>query len=207
MIVVAKKWDYEADRKPFHSAYQHQPCRVYPRFTRKHLSPLLCTLLTPAPSPPPSTWKTGILLDIPRPRTTLQRRPIIPRNRPTCRTLKRPCRCFAGYAKVAEGECEFESWREVGGDCHFLDVRWFLIFALVTELLTNEIKILFLVELKLSSVSSPSLSISVSRSKSHRLKDWIEPRSRSGQEAQICNMKRFEQGWVARGKSSVNAVD
>lgn len=44
--IVAKKRDYEADRKPIHSAYQHQPRRVYPRFTRKP-----CPLFPPFPPP------------------------------------------------------------------------------------------------------------------------------------------------------------
>lgn len=64
MIVVAKKWDYEADRKPFHSAYQYQPRRVYPRFSRKPFSsplPLLhptnpC-LFFPSPSTSPPDLK------------------------------------------------------------------------------------------------------------------------------------------------------
>lgn len=149
-------------------------------------TPLIPAFFFPLPLPSPRSETTGILLDIPRPRTTLQRRPVIPRNRPTCRTLKRPCRCFAGYAQVVEGECEFESWREVGGYCHFLNVRPY-----PTRLVTDADEWKCPVELRLSSVSSPFLSISVSRrnpdDSKNRHRVETESRSRLRQEAQICN--------------------
>lgn len=181
MCIVAKKRDYEADRKPIHSAYQHQPRRVYPRFTRKPCPPfpLPCVPtnpffplpLSPASSPapaPPHPHHQEFFWTFPdlEPLYNAARSYLEIGQR--VELLNARVDVLQDMLKLLKESVNSSHGERLEAIVIFLMCVLFFLFYIVSPCcspLTNDGYTMLLVELKSSSVSSPSLSISVSHRK------------------------------------------